>query len=70
MLSSSRLPDGKSVAVTVSIGACLVEPGDSIETVTEMADAALYLAKGEGRNRVMIFDRPDVLADSLVARTS
>ena len=65
-----ELPDGSAVAVTVSIGACLVEPGDSIETVTEMADAALYLAKGEGRNRVMIFDPPDAADDGRVAQTS
>ena len=53
------LPGADPVMVTVSMGACLVEPGDSIETVTEMADAALYMAKGEGRNRVMILDPPD-----------
>ena len=52
-------PGADPVMVTVSMGACLVEPGDSIETVTEMADAALYMAKGEGRNRVMILDPPD-----------
>lgn len=62
-----ELPDGTSVVVTVSVGACLVEPGDSIETVTEMADAALYLAKDEGRNRVMIFDPPDAAEDPRVA---
>lgn len=58
------LPGGDAVVVTVSVGACLVEPGDSIETVTEMADAALYMAKGEGRNRVMIFDPPDAAQTS------
>lgn len=41
--------------VTISVGACLTEAGDTIETVTEMADAALYMAKGEGRNRVVLF---------------
>jgi len=53
------LPDGRSVSVSVSVGASLVEPRDGIETVTEMADAALYMAKDEGRNRVVIFDLPD-----------
>lgn len=52
-----ELPDSHPAQVTVSVGACLVEPGDTIETATEMADAALYMAKGEGRNRVVIFDR-------------
>lgn len=51
------LPEGRAVIVTASLGACLVEPGDSIETATEMADAALYIAKGEGRNKVSILDR-------------
>ena len=50
------LPEGRSVSVTISVGACMVEPGDSIETATDMADAALYIAKGEGRNKVVIFE--------------
>jgi len=54
------LPGGDEVLVTVSIGACLAEAGDSIETVTEMADAALYMAKDAGRNRVVTFD-PDAI---------
>lgn len=52
-----ELPEGRAVIVTASLGACLVEPGDSIETATEMADAALYIAKGEGRNKVSVLDR-------------
>ncbi len=54
-----ELPGGRPAMVTVSVGACLVEPGDTIEMATEMADAALYMAKDEGRNRVMVFDPPD-----------
>jgi diguanylate cyclase (GGDEF)-like protein len=50
-----ELPGGGQAVVTISVGACLTEPGDTIETVTEMADAALYMAKGEGRNRVVVF---------------
>ena len=49
-----QLPDGGLVMVTVSVGACLTEPDDTIDTITEMADAALYMAKGEGRNRVVV----------------
>lgn len=54
--SPVALPGGGEVMVTVSVGACLVEGRDSIETVTEMADAALYMAKDDGRNRVVTFD--------------
>ena len=49
-----QLPDGGLAMVTVSVGACLTEPDDTIDTITEMADAALYMAKGEGRNRVVV----------------
>jgi PleD family two-component response regulator len=62
------LPGGNEAMVTVSVGACLVEPGDSIETATEMADAALYMAKGEGRNRVMIFDPPEAAEPELAVK--
>lgn len=54
------LPDGRSCRVTASLGACLIEPDDTIEMATEMADAALYMAKGEGRNKVVVFD-PDTV---------
>ena len=46
------LPDGRSV--TVNVGGCLVAPGQSLETTVEAADAALYKAKHEGRNRARI----------------
>lgn len=50
------LPDGRSVAVTVSVGACLVMPGQSMDSATEIADGALYVAKNGGRNRASIVD--------------
>lgn len=51
------LSDGERLAVTISIGAVLVLPEDSLELATEMADAALYRAKEEGRDRVVLFER-------------
>lgn len=65
-----ELPGGRAAMATVSVGACLVEPGDTIEMATEMADAALYMAKGEGRNRVMVFDPPDAAEPQQTARQS
>jgi diguanylate cyclase (GGDEF)-like protein len=50
------LPDGRPVMVTISVGACIAEAGETLETTTDMADAALYIAKDQGRNKVVIFD--------------
>ena len=50
------LRDGRTVPVTVSIGACLAEPGETVEQVADMADAALYNAKEDGRDRVVVYD--------------
>ena len=50
------LRDGRVVPVTVSIGACLAEPGETVDQVADMADAALYSAKEDGRDRVVVYD--------------
>ncbi|MDD1780111.1 GGDEF domain-containing protein [Enterovibrio sp. ZSDZ35] len=47
------LPDG-SLSVTVSIGAVVYQRSESKEDVMARADAQLYKAKREGRNRVII----------------
>lgn len=51
------LSDGEPLSVTISIGAALVLAEDSLEMATEMADAALYRAKEDGRDRVVLFER-------------
>jgi diguanylate cyclase len=44
---------GKSLGtITVSVGAAEFQPGESVESLIERADEALYLAKNNGRNRV------------------
>lgn len=40
--------------LTVSVGVTQVQAGDVLSTVLGRADAALYRAKGEGRNRVVL----------------
>lgn len=41
------------LAVTISVGVAPTQPGDTLATVLSRADAALYRAKQEGRNRVV-----------------
>ena len=40
------------VSATVSIGVACFRPGDTIASLTDRADAAMYSAKRAGRNRV------------------
>lgn len=48
--------EGKSIETSVSIGlACYPEDGRSIDAIQARADRAMYLAKEQGRNRVMKF---------------
>ncbi len=48
-----EMPDGRSAKVTVSIGAAAFDSAfESVEELIGAADAALYLAKTNGRNRV------------------
>lgn len=42
---------GATIAVTVSIGLTRHRPGDPLERTLERADALLYQAKSDGRNR-------------------
>ncbi len=49
-------PEGRPIMISASVGACLAEAGDRMEIATEMADAALYMAKEQGRNMVVVFE--------------
>lgn len=48
--------DDSSIAVRVSIGIALAEPGDNADRVLRRADRALYRAKRTGRNRTASYD--------------
>ncbi|REM96460.1 diguanylate cyclase, partial [Mycobacterium tuberculosis] len=53
-MAVADLPLG--LPLTISIGVAAHRHGDAIEQTLARADAALYRAKGEGRNRVIRAD--------------
>lgn len=44
--------DGRTIRTTVSVGATMATPGESVLAITARADAAMYQAKRSGRNTV------------------
>jgi diguanylate cyclase (GGDEF)-like protein/PAS domain S-box-containing protein len=52
--SSFVTAGGQDVRVTISIGATLLRPDDTVETVIARADSLLYESKKAGRNRVTV----------------
>lgn len=46
--------ENKSLCVTVSIGSTLVQKDDTVASIQKRADDALYMSKGNGRNKVTI----------------
>ena len=43
---------GDQLSVTLSMGATLAEPSDTVETLVERADAAMYTSKSNGRDQL------------------
>jgi diguanylate cyclase (GGDEF)-like protein len=55
LVEKSRISrSSNTVKVTVSIGATLANPEDTIDTLFERADKLMYLSKSAGRNRVTL----------------
>ncbi|WP_298356005.1 diguanylate cyclase [Rhodoblastus sp.] len=59
--------DGAPLRVTCSFGVAVAEPGATIDEVLRRADAALYAAKRDGRDRVAVYRAEMSLPDSLPA---
>jgi diguanylate cyclase (GGDEF)-like protein/PAS domain S-box-containing protein len=55
LVAQSTVPlDGSEIRVTISVGAAMVAPGDSPESLLNRADQHLYTSKQSGRNRVSL----------------
>ena len=55
LIENSILHRGtEALKVTVSIGAALAKPDDTVDTLMERADQLLYQSKASGRNRVSV----------------
>jgi diguanylate cyclase len=49
--------------VTISVGVSMLKPGDDTDSLIERADACLYAAKRNGRNRVICESDPEYTAE-------
>ncbi|MFC4159918.1 diguanylate cyclase [Chitinimonas lacunae] len=54
-LQPVKLGPDTEIAVTISLGVALLQHGESLEKLLARADQALYAAKEEGRNRVVVW---------------
>jgi diguanylate cyclase len=52
--------------VTISVGVSMLKPGDDTDTLIERADACLYVAKRNGRNRVICEVDPEYAAETQI----
>ncbi len=50
--------------VTISVGVSMLKPGDDTDALIERADACLYAAKRNGRNRVICEANPEYVAET------
>ena len=50
--------------VTISVGVSMLKPGDDTDSLIERADACLYAAKRDGRNRVICEVDPEYAAEN------
>ncbi|MCW1843463.1 diguanylate cyclase [Prosthecomicrobium hirschii] len=50
-----------TIPVTISVGTAILQPDETVDTALRRADAALYMAKRAGRNRIVAADGEQVV---------
>jgi diguanylate cyclase (GGDEF)-like protein len=53
----ASVPSDEGVSIQMSVGVALSEPGQPGDELHELADVALYRAKGDGKNTARIFNK-------------
>ncbi|MDO8698527.1 MAG: GGDEF domain-containing protein, partial [Pseudomonas sp.] len=48
------LAQGRAIELSVSLGCATLLPGESIRSIMHRADSAMYAAKNDGRNRLVV----------------
>lgn len=52
LLTHEFAHEGRLLRITMSMGMAALQPGDTLQTMVDRADRALFIAKDSGRNRV------------------
>ena len=52
LVEKSRLPGAQPIRVTISLGAAIARPGETVQELIKRVDGYLYRSKAEGKNRV------------------
>ncbi|MDR1694722.1 MAG: sensor domain-containing diguanylate cyclase [Lactobacillaceae bacterium] len=69
--SKMDIGEGQTIGVTVSIGVATSRLSVNIDELVKMADAALYKAKNNGRNRTEVFEKEDIKdLDTIIVKKS
>ena len=56
--ASITTAEGETIPITASLGVATFQQGDTLESLVDRADRAMYASKTAGRNRCTLAPRP------------